>query len=207
MSGIKEKNNKQLEEPRLADITAIVLAGGKSTRMGGTDKSMLPVNGVPMIKHIVTQLEKHFREIIIGGDEKKYSFLGHKVVPDEASGSGPLMGVYSCLARSDTELNFITACDIPGINQEFIKKMAEISEGADIVMPVSESGGYEPLHALYRRTVLPAAGKMLGEGRLKLSELAGKVKTRYISFDGRGWYHDLNNKDDYERYKGPDAGE
>lgn len=159
-----------------------------------------------MIQHIVKQLEKHFRKIIIGGDEKKYSFLGHKVVPDESSGSGPLMGVYSCLARSDTDLNFITACDIPEIRVEFIEKMIEISEGADIVMPVSESGEYEPLHALYRRTVLPAAGKQLGEGGLKLSGLAGKVKTRYISFDGGGWYHNLNNKDDYERYKGPATG-
>ncbi len=192
---------------RFGNVTAIVLAGGLSTRMEGADKSMLPVNGVPMIKHIVNQLENHFREIIIGGDENKYRFLGHKVVPDEAKGIGPLMGVYSCLARSVTELNFITACDVPEISLEFIEKMIEISEGADIVIPVNESGEYEPLHAIYRRTVLPAAGKMLGEGMLKLSELAGKVETRQISFDGRGWYHNLNYNDDYERYKGPAAGE
>ena len=97
---------------RFGNITAIVLAGGKSTRLEGVDKSMLPLNGEPMIQHIVTQLENHFKEIIIGG-EKKYSFLGHKVVPDEVTGSGPLMGVYSCLARLVTELNFITVCDIP----------------------------------------------------------------------------------------------
>ncbi|HAX92765.1 MAG TPA: hypothetical protein DCY25_02255 [Bacteroidales bacterium] len=198
--------SNQVERSRIGDITAIVLAGGKSKRMGGPDKSMLPVNGVPMIQHIVSQLEKHFREIIIGGDEKKYSFLGHKVVPDETEGSGPLMGVYSCLSRSDTELNFITACDIPEISLELIEKMIEISEGADIVMPVNESGKYEPLHAIYRRTVLPAARKQLGEGRLRLTDLAGNVKTRYISFDGSGWYHNINYKEDYERYKGPASG-
>lgn len=197
-----QTTSNRVERSRMGDITAIVLAGGKSKRMGGHDKSMLPVNGVPMIQHIVIQLENHFRKIIIGGDEKKYSFLGHKVVPDEASGAGPLMGVYSCLEKSVTELNFITACDIPEINLEFINKMIEISEGADIVMPVNESGEYEPLHAIYRRTVLPAARKQLGEGRLRLTDLAGKVETRYISFDGRGWYHNVNYKDDYERYKG-----
>jgi molybdopterin-guanine dinucleotide biosynthesis protein A len=204
-SGI-QRTSTRVERSGIGDITAIVLAGGLSLRMGGPDKSMLPVNGVPLIQHIVAQLENHFREIIIGGDEKKYSFLGHKVVPDEAPGSGPLMGVYSCLARSVTDLNFITACDIPEISLELIEKMVGISEGADIVMPVSESGEYEPLHAIYRRSVLPAAGKMLGEGRLKLSELAGKVETRYIRFDGCGWYHNLNNKDDYESYKGLVAG-
>jgi molybdopterin-guanine dinucleotide biosynthesis protein A len=116
------------------------------------------------------------------------------------------MGVYSCLARSVTDLNFITACDIPEISLEFIEKMIEISEGADIVMPVSQSGEYEPLHALYRRSVLPAAGKMLGEGILKLSELVGRVETRYIGFEGGGWYHNLNNMEDYERYKGAAGG-
>jgi hypothetical protein len=68
--------SNRVERPGIGDITAIVLAGGLSKRMGGPDKSMLPVNGLPMIQHIVTQLENHFREIIIGGDEKKYSFLG-----------------------------------------------------------------------------------------------------------------------------------
>ncbi len=197
-----QQTGRQVKPPGTVNITAIVLAGGKSKRMDGRDKSMLPVNGVPMIQHIVTRLEKHFREIIIGGDEKKYSFLGHKVVPDESPDSGPLMGVYSCLTKSVTELNFITACDIPEISIEFIEKMIEISEGADIVMPVNESGEYEPLYAIYRRTVLPAAGKLLAEGRLKLSDLAGKVETRYISFDGGGWYHNLNYKEDYKTYKG-----
>lgn len=183
-----------------------MLAGGKSTRMEGSDKSMLPLNGVPMIQHIVNQLEKHFRDIIIGGDEKKFSFLGHKVIPDEIEGLGPLMGVYSCLARSGTEQNFITACDIPEISMEFIEKMLEMSEGAEIVMPVNKAGEYEPLYAIYSRSVLPVAGKLLGEGSLRLSDLAIKVETRYISFDGRGWYHNLNYRDDYERYQGSASG-
>ncbi|MBN2666939.1 MAG: molybdenum cofactor guanylyltransferase [Bacteroidales bacterium] len=190
-----------MEQKRLGNITAIVLAGGRSTRMEGKDKSLLSVNGVPLIRYITDQLRSHFGEIIIGGDPHKYSFLGYRVIPDEIEGKGPLMGLYSCLAASGTELNFITACDIPEIKPEFVESMLMLSEGFDIVMPVNETGEYEPLHAIYRRTVRPVAGKLLGESRLKLSDLAGLVRTRHIRFDSRGWYHNINNKDDYENYE------
>lgn len=189
-----------MEPVRFKNLTAIVLAGGKSTRMGGVDKSMLPVGGIPMIRHIVRQLELHFAEIIIGGDEDKYGFLGHRVINDAEKFMGPLMGIYSCLKASQNDLNFITACDIPEINTGFLSEMLELSGEADIVMPVKGNDEYEPLHALYRKSVVPVAGSLLMEERLKISDLAGLVKTRFIPFDGRGWYYNINTIDDYKRY-------
>ena len=178
-----------------------MLAGGKNTRMGGLDKSMLPIRGVPMIRHIVNQLELHFGEILIGADDsEKYGFLGHRMIKDELKGMGPLMAIYSCLLSSDNDLNFITACDIPDINIDFISSMLELSEGADIVMPLSGSYDYEPLHALYRKSVIPAAGNLLKENKLKISGLFSMVETKFIPFDGRGWYHNLNYRDDYNKY-------
>jgi len=182
-------------------VTAIILAGGKNTRMGGIDKSMIPVKGVPMIKNIVAQLEPYFDEILIGADDAvKYGFLGKRVIRDELKGLGPLMGIYSCLLSSGNDLNFITACDIPEIRMDFIKKMLDLSEGADIVVPVSGNNDYEPLHAIYRKTVIPAAGKLLKENKLKISGLFSMVETKFIPFDGRGWYYNLNYRDDYEKY-------
>ena len=65
-----------MDRLKFNNVTAIVLAGGKNTRMGGLDKSMLPLRGVPMIRHIVNQLESHFGEILIGADDsEKYGFL------------------------------------------------------------------------------------------------------------------------------------
>ncbi len=99
--------------------TAIILAGGKSSRMGGTDKSLLPVSGVPMIEYIAGQLEGHFDEILIGAnDSEKYRFLNLPIVADFETGKGPLMGIYSCLAASASDINFVTACDIPGYEPE-----------------------------------------------------------------------------------------
>lgn len=189
-----------MEPQRFPDVTAIVLAGGNSSRMGGLDKSLLPVRGIPMIRHIVTQLEPYFTEILIGGDEDKYGFLGHRVIPDTKEGMGPLMGIYSCLMDSGNDLNFITACDIPEINIDFVKKMLELSEGSDIVMPVKGPSDYEPLHAIYRKSVIDVAAKLLKEKKLKISDLAGMVNTCFIPFDGREWYHNLNTRDEYNNF-------
>jgi len=194
---------KPMEPLRFENVTAIVLAGGRNTRMGGLDKSILPVRGVPMIRHIVSQLESHFGEILIGGGHSdKYTFAAHRVIPDAVEGMGPLMGIWSCLGSSGNDLNFITACDIPEINIEFVKKMLDLSNGADIVVPVNGVDDYESLHAIYRKSVIPAAGKLLKEKKLKLSGLFGMVKTRFIPFDGTGWYHNLNTRDDYDSYTG-----
>ncbi|MBE0677119.1 MAG: molybdenum cofactor guanylyltransferase [Bacteroidales bacterium] len=179
-------------------VTAIVLAGGKSSRMGGIDKSMLEVKGVPIIQYIVNQLETHFGEVIIGANDiEKYGFLGHRVVPDIEPGKGPLMGIFSCLAASSNDLCFITACDIPEIRTGFIMKMLEVADGADIVMPVSGETGYEPMYGLYRKSILGTTEELLRNDKLKIADLFGQVVTRYIPFEGDGWYRNLNYREDY----------
>lgn len=190
-----------MERYRFSDATAIILAGGKSSRMGGSDKSMLSIKGVPMIEHIARQLEDIFGEVIIGAsDTSKYGFLGLRVVPDSHPGMGPLAGISSCLSVSPHVLNFITACDIPEINGEFIDRLFKASHGADIVAPVSPDGKYEPLHALYRRSVALIAEELLGGGKRKVSDLFEKANTAYIRFSGEEWYHNINSIDDYLSY-------
>lgn len=192
-----------MEPLKIKHVTAIVLAGGKSSRMKGADKSMLPVRGVPMISHIVRQLERHFGEIIIGsGDVEKYTFLGHRVVTDRVKGCGPLMGIYSCLIASGTDLNFVTACDIPNIKISLIRKMLDLSEGSDIIVPVSGSDHYETLYALYRKSVIPFAADLLDEGKFRISGLFEKVKTRFVPFEPGTWYHNINYKIDYRNFNG-----
>jgi len=186
---------------RFSDATAIILAGGKSSRMGGKDKSMLGIKGQPMIQYIAKQLSGMFGEVIIGAtDIAKYAFLGLKVVPDCQTGMGPLAGLCSCLAASSHDLNFVTACDIPEMNGEYISRLFDAASGADIVMPVSPGGRYEPLFALYRRNVQLKAGELLAEGKRRISDLTDRVNTIYIRFDSGEWYHNLNSPDDFLQY-------
>ncbi|MBM3421372.1 MAG: molybdenum cofactor guanylyltransferase [Bacteroidetes bacterium] len=186
-----------------SNAAAIVLAGGKSTRMGGPDKSMLDVNGQPMIQYITAQLKPLFGAVFVGSsDVAKYSFLGLPVVPDKTPGMGPLMGIASCLEASPFDVNFITACDIPVMNAEFIGRLIEAAADADIVIPVRDDGRYEPLYAVYRRGVAGKAEALLGAGEYKISELFSLVNTKYIPFPWGDWYHNINYRDDYLRFTG-----
>jgi len=181
--------------------TAVILAGGKSSRMGGEDKSLLPVDGEPLILKIINQLNDYFDEIIIGAnDAEKYKFLNRKVVPDIEKEKGPLMGILSCLKASENEVNFITACDIPVMNIKLIQNMINLSVNVDIVMPVKDENKYEPLFAVYKKSTIPDAEIILNNDGRKIIELLNRVKVKFVDFNDNYWYQNLNRKEDYLRF-------
>jgi len=178
--------------------TAIILAGGKSSRMGGEDKSLLPVEGKPMILSIINQLEDYFDEIIIGANDiEKYRFLNRKVIPDIEREKGPLMGILSCLKASTNEINFITACDIPVMNIKLIQTMINLSVNVDIVMPVNDQDKHEPLFAIYKKSVIEDTELILKNNGRRIIELLNRVKVRFVDFNAENWYQNLNRKEDY----------
>lgn len=180
--------------------TAIIMAGGRSTRMG-TDKSMLPIEGRPIIKGICERLSTCFEQILISADnEEKYEFLGCEVIPDTIPGQGPLMGIASALQASSNELNFIVACDIPHIELRHVRTI--ISEAADgehdIVVPVAADGQYEPLFAVYRKSALRAINKVLSSGGRKISDVFTLCNVKEIDLGAD--LVNLNTTAEYEEF-------
>lgn len=101
--------------------TAIILAGGKSSRMG-FDKQFLVINEKRLILDIAKKLKKHFKEIIIVTNKKEYyKDLGYKVVEDEIKGMGPLAGISVGLKNSSSLYAYIIACDMPILDDNYIK--------------------------------------------------------------------------------------
>ncbi|RPH32631.1 MAG: molybdenum cofactor guanylyltransferase [Bacteroidales bacterium] len=186
--------------------TAIILAGGKSSRMGGEDKSLLPINDEPLIQSITKQLSEHFDEVIIGAnDAEKYNFLNLRIIPDIERGKGPLMGIYSCLKASKSDVNFITACDIPVMNLSLIHSMINLSSNTDIVMPLSKENEQEPLFAVYRKRVAEKAERILQENGRRIIDLLKHSSYQYVDFDCGTWYQNLNHKEEYLKFvKNPD---
>lgn len=189
-------------KPAKTSATAIIMAGGASSRMGN-DKTLLPVNGRPMIERVCDQLRGHFDQILISANEPdKLAFLGLEVVPDEIPGEGPLMGVASALEASSSELNFIVACDIPHIDIGCIEEMLALADrsGADMVVPVTGKDKFEPLFAVYRKSVLEAARKLLASGGRKITDIFALCKVKYIDLHDADWLINLNTRAEYEKF-------
>jgi molybdopterin-guanine dinucleotide biosynthesis protein A/nucleoside-triphosphatase THEP1 len=183
--------------------TAIIMAGGGSSRMG-TDKSMLPIKGQSMIEAICEQLRGSFDQILISANEvDKFAFLGFEVVPDQVPEQGPLMGIASALEASANELNFVVACDIPKINLACVNRMLTeaVESKADIVVPTTGEEKYEPLFAIYRKTVLEAINKVLSSGKRKITDVFTLCTVKHIELDDTDWLINLNTMADYEEFQ------
>lgn len=183
------------------DATAIILAGGKSSRMG-RDKSLLTTNDLPLIGKIASQLEDHFQEIIISAnDMEKYRFMHLPVIPDLEVGKGPLMGIYSTLLRSKHEVNFVVACDIPDLDIKYVEELIRAAKDHQIAIPIWSDGKLEPLFAVYKKSILGNIKNMLDAGQRKIRLLFESVDVKYLPLPDEGtWYRNLNTMEDYQNY-------
>lgn len=185
----------------LAEASAAILAGGKSSRMG-QDKSLLPVNGAPLIRRIYEQLVNRFDEILIStNDPEKLAFLGARTVPDRVPGKGPLMGIASAVEAARHERVFVTACDIPVVDLDTVTRMLVLAEDCDCVIPMS-SVGHEPLFAVYRKNAVPTMRDVLVAGERRISAIFPRVRTRFYDLGCSPWYRNLNTREDVAAFLG-----
>lgn len=193
-----------LREP----VTAIVLAGGNSTRMG-TDKSLISIEGRPMIQYVCDQLKGHFEEILVSANDRtKYGFLNLKVVPDRETGMGPMMGLASALQAASHELALAVACDLPRLDLPLARRMLARAPGHDAVVPrlSPASNGrpplLEPLFAVYRRPVADTMLDLLQSGERRLRRVFPRVRTHFFDVDEATSLLNLNTEEDYRAYVG-----
>ncbi|MFM2018737.1 MAG: hypothetical protein RL007_2393 [Bacteroidota bacterium] len=155
----------------LKPITGIILAGGKSSRMG-RDKGTALLNGIPMIEHVLRTLRQVTDSIIIIGPKHIYDYTSCDVFEDIYPEKGPLGGIYTALTHTRTERNLILSCDIPFVGVKTLQLMRDHSSDYSIVVP-EYLGQLEPLCAIYNKSLLPAV-----ENALKNDELGMR---RFIS--------------------------
>jgi molybdopterin-guanine dinucleotide biosynthesis protein A len=180
--------------------TAIIMAGGKSKRMG-QDKGMLLINGTPAIKHIFAQLKPHFDQIIVSSNNiAEHSIDGVEVVKDEVTGKGPLMGIASALRVSRNEINFVIACDIPEVDISIVRQMLRESSRFDAVVPQTGPSQYEPLFAVYKKSVLAEIDKAIAAGRYRIIESLKNCKVNYADLPGDIRLENLNSMNDYREF-------
>ena len=189
----------------MAEATAIVLAGGKSSRMG-RPKALLPFDSEPLIAHIVRTLQYLFGEIVVvAAPGQELPSLPVKLVRDEIAYQGPVGGIYYGLKASGGEFSFVTSCDVAFLNSRFISYLISQIANYDVVVPYWEER-FQPLQAIYRRSVLPLLEAQLKRGELRPVYLFDKVQTCRIGedeirrFDPDGLsFFNMNTPADYDR--------
>jgi molybdenum cofactor guanylyltransferase len=179
----------------LAEASAAILAGGASSRMG-RDKSLLLVDGKPLVQRVRDQLSRRFDDILISTNEaEKYAFLDARTVPDLVPGHGPLMGIRSAVDAARYDRVFVTACDIPVIDGDTVERMLALAEDCDCVVPRSRLG-LEPLFAVYRKSTIPAMCDVLDSGERRIRAVFPRVRTHGFDLGPSRWYRNLNTNED-----------
>ncbi|MBU0502731.1 MAG: molybdenum cofactor guanylyltransferase [bacterium] len=159
-------------------VNAIVLAGGRSSRFG-SDKAFAKIGDSTIVESLFFPLFLIFKKVVVVTNfPEKYQDFPVQIVQDKIKNRGPLAGIYSGLLASDTERNFIVACDMPLLNPRLIKYLISIQEGQVVIPRIKEK--LEPLHAVYTRSCLPAIKQQLIMGDNKIQNFFDKVNTRFV---------------------------
>lgn len=160
-------------EARLNDaVTGIVLAGGKSSRMG-TDKAMLGFDGQALQQRCVAVLRECFPEVLV-------------IRQDDVPSLGPIGGLLTGLRRVDTPALFLVACDMPFLDVHLIRRMAATLPGHDAVAIPGE-----PLHAAYATSILPVVEQQIASSEYAMKRLLSKLRVKEIL--DIGWQKSLTN--------------
>jgi molybdopterin-guanine dinucleotide biosynthesis protein A len=166
-------------------MTSIVLAGGRSLRLG-QDKVMMTMAGQSLMQRVIARLAPLSSEVIVAlsqrGENPALPFAEVKVVFDLYPGKGALGGVYTGLVSSASFYNLVVACDMPFLNVELLRYMSQLSPGFDMVVP-SVGSNVEPLHAIYAKSCLEPIAELLRQGDLQISNLFNSLKVRYVEQD------------------------
>lgn len=184
------------------EICALILAGGKSTRMNGNNKAFLKYKDKTFIENILEVL-KDFEKIYISVDDKeKYKNLNYELIEDEYKEIGPIGGIYSALKVIKEDYVFITACDMPKICMEFIDILKyNLKENDKCIVFEDEKGRLYPLGGIYSKECLPYIEEMIRNDDYKLTSLVKKLNGRIISLNNADLKKDaLMNVNNLEQY-------
>lgn len=186
------------------DITGVILAGGKSSRMG-TNKSFLKLGNQTIIERITELMKSIFSEVmIITNTPEEYMHLNLPLFEDIYKWKGPLAGIHSALTHSSTDKIFVLSCDVPLMSEKMIKFIIEYK--SDKPIKFCEAAGYlQPLVGVYSKEILNDAEKFLSSSEVSdksFHQFLKSVKAEIINPENLPFYKDelffnVNRQEDY----------
>ncbi len=189
--------------------SAVILAGGKSSRMG-FDKQFLQIKNRYLLRLHGEVLARAFDQlIVVTNTPELYRDTPFTVVSDEIRGGGPLSGIHVGLKAAASRYVYLLACDMPNVNLDYVAYMqGQLQESAAAACVTRFGDWIEPFNAFYSRGLVPAIETYLATGRKSLFQFLRSRDTLYIpEQDARRFSPDweiflnLNTREEFERWR------
>ena len=178
--------------------TAIILSGGKNSRMNYKTKAFLKINGDTFIHRILLAIADYEEKIISCNNFKAYKDFKNEalLVSDSFKEIGPIGGIYSALNKSSFSHALIVACDMPFLNKDILNYLGNYDFKEDALIPIV-NGKIEPLCGIYKKSSVKIIENMIKDKDYKLMNLLKNLNTKYLDIKDNDNFLNINNPEEY----------
>jgi len=171
------------------DITGIILAGGKSSRMG-KDKGLCDFRGKELVSYAIETLRPLCGNLMISANyyPEKYAAYNLPVIADDIKNIGPMGGILTCLKRSQTQHNLVLSCDTPFVTQALFQQLIDAVQKDQVVAPAHHTFLVEPLSAYYNTNVIGDMEQAVNEGNYKMLDFIKTVRFKTIQVEQQPYF-------------------
>ena len=196
------------------NVTGLILAGGRGTRMGHVDKGLVLLRGSPMASHVMQRLAPQVATIAINANQNQaaYAALGAPVWPDDLPDyCGPLAGLQAGLRRCTTDYMVTAPCDSPFMPPDLVARLFDAlqAQGADLALAVTQETSASgklvrqphPVFCLLRKTLLPQLTSYLEDGGRKMDGWHSALTVVEVLFDDASAFRNINTRKELEQFQ------
>lgn len=162
----------------VAAISGVILAGGKSSRMG-TDKGLVDYMEKPMITYGINLLQPICNDVMIISNQEGYEKFGFPVYKDRVESVGPLSGIYTALLKSKHKVSIILSCDTPNVNRAILLCLLRHIDSYDCCV-ARYNDRVHPLCGVYKKSTRSIFLEDIKNGHYKLTETVGKLNCKEV---------------------------
>jgi molybdopterin-guanine dinucleotide biosynthesis protein A len=189
------------------DITGLILAGGRGSRMGGVDKGLQVYRGQPLAQHALERLRPQVRQVMVNANrnQETYRALNVPVWPDEVPGyAGPLAGMLAGLTHCDTAFLATAPCDTPNFPLDLVARLAHglQSADADVAVAYTRTGDElfpQPVFCLMKTSLKDALAAFVAAGERKTGFFASGQRNTRVVFDDDAQFLNINTLTELEQ--------
>ena len=187
-------------------ITGLILAGGRGSRMGNVDKGLQLLGGEAMVSHVIRRLAPQVGTLIVNANRnvERYRTFGFPVISDLLGDfAGPLAGLQAGLQHTQTPYLLTAPCDTPFLPTDLVTRLANglAAQNADLAVAVTDTGSHHqahPVFCLMKTNLLPHLNAFLETGRRRIDAWYASLKVAEVIFDDEDAFRNINTLDELQ---------